>query len=108
VTARVHITNLKTGQEATSNALLVHGSEATLIWEHALLSQSLKKVSTRTTVAGVGTGKTQQCKGTVSFSIRLPCTTSPSLKVGAAYVLNSLTSHWPFTSRPAILPLQTD
>ncbi|KAH8355804.1 hypothetical protein KR084_009608, partial [Drosophila pseudotakahashii] len=71
-TARVHIINPKTGQEATINAFLDHGSEATLVSEHTVQSLRLKKVSTRTTIAGVGAIKTQQCKGTVSFSIPDP------------------------------------
>ncbi|KAH8345408.1 hypothetical protein KR084_008277, partial [Drosophila pseudotakahashii] len=94
-TARVHIINPKTGQEATINALLDHRSEATLVSKHTVQSLRLKKVSTRTTIAGVGAIKTQQCKATVSFSIRPPSSSSPSLEVGTAYVLNSLTAFLP-------------
>ncbi|XP_033158470.1 uncharacterized protein LOC117139899 [Drosophila mauritiana] len=100
-TARVVLSNTQTGCQATVNALLDQGSEATIISEHAVQSLQLSRSTTRTSITGVGQDSGRRCKFIVSCSVQTATNPNFSLKVDDAYVLNTLTSHMPSQSFPA-------
>ncbi|XP_036346949.1 uncharacterized protein LOC118756265 [Rhagoletis pomonella] len=94
-TARVIIFNPDNGLQATLNALIDQGSEATIVSEHVVQSLHLKRHSTRTSIAGVGQGNTNRCKHIVNFVLLTSSNPEFRIDVETAYVLNSLTSFLP-------------
>lgn len=97
-TARIIVSNPNNGLQATLNALIDQGSEATLISEQAVQSLWLPRRTTRASITGVGQDAGRRCKSTVSCHIQTAVNPEFTLKVDAAYVLNSLTSTLPSQS----------